>query len=47
MFCERISAAGPYKGRLLIIFRNSEGDLQIVRMLHQTMDTARHIVPRT
>ena len=33
---------GQYEGRHLIVFREVEGDLQIVRVLHQRMDPARH-----
>ena len=41
----RPGLCGQYEGRHLIIFRESKGDLQIVRVLHQRMDPARHIVP--
>ena len=34
---------GQYEGRHLILFREAKGRLQIVRVLHERMDPARHV----
>jgi toxin ParE1/3/4 len=36
---------GRYEGRQLIVFRDGGDPVQIVRVLHQRMDPARHLQP--
>ena len=36
---------GRYEGKHLIVFRDGGDHLQIVRVLHQRMDPARHLQP--